>query len=78
MWPMTDAEAVLFIMTVALLVALAQVAGRWPPLLTPHRWFVSLRNGDFDYVLEQHKGPGRGDARDLWLRSSVGWSGARN
>ena len=27
MWPMTDAEAVLFIMTVALLVALAQVAG---------------------------------------------------
>ena len=30
------------------------------------------------YVLEQHKGPGRGDARDLWLRSSVGWSGARN
>ena len=42
------------------------------------RWFVSLRNGDFDYVLEQHKGPGRGDARDLWLRSSVGWSGARS
>ena len=38
----------------------------------------SLRNGDFDYVLEQHKGPGRGDARGLWLRSSVGWSGARN
>jgi hypothetical protein len=28
MWPMTDAEAVLFIMTVALSVALAQVAGR--------------------------------------------------
>ena len=27
MWPMTDAEAVLFIMIVALLVALAQVAG---------------------------------------------------
>jgi hypothetical protein len=27
MWPMTDAEAVLFIITVALLVALAQVAG---------------------------------------------------
>jgi hypothetical protein len=27
MWPMTDAAAVLFIMTVALLVALAQVAG---------------------------------------------------
>jgi hypothetical protein len=27
MWPMTDAGAVLFIMTVALLVALAQVAG---------------------------------------------------
>ena len=27
MWPMTDAEAALFIITVALLVALAQVAG---------------------------------------------------
>ena len=27
MWPMTDTDAVLFIMTVALLVALAQVAG---------------------------------------------------
>ena len=27
MWPMTDAGAVLFILTVALLVALAQVAG---------------------------------------------------
>ena len=27
MWPMTDAEAVLFIITVALFVALAQVAG---------------------------------------------------
>ena len=37
-----------------------------------------LRNGDFDDGLEQHKGPGRGDARGLWLRSSVGWSGARN
>ena len=30
MWPMTDAEAILFIITVALLVALAQVAGGWP------------------------------------------------
>jgi hypothetical protein len=29
MWPMTDAEAVLFIMTVALLVALAQGDGRY-------------------------------------------------
>ena len=57
MGPMTDAEAVLFIMTVALLVALAQVAGWWP-LLTPYRWFT--RNGDDG--LEQHKGPGRGDA----------------
>ena len=27
MWPMSDVEAVFFIMTVALLVALAQVAG---------------------------------------------------
>jgi len=27
MWPMTNAEAVLFIMTVALLVAVAHVAG---------------------------------------------------
>ena len=30
MWPMTDAEAILFIITVALLLALAQVAGGWP------------------------------------------------
>ena len=54
MWPMTDAEAVLFIITVALLVALAQVAGVMA--VTPHRWFASgLWNGDDG--LEQDKGP---------------------
>ena len=43
MWPMTDAEAVLFIMIVALLVALAQVGVTWLPLT--RRWFASsLRN----------------------------------
>ena len=44
MWPMSDFEAVVFIMTVALLVALAQVGVTWLPL-TPRRWFASsLRN----------------------------------
>ena len=55
MWPMTDAEAVLFIITIALLVAGAGAGGR-VMAVTPHRWFASgLRNGDDG--LKQHKGP---------------------
>ena len=43
MWPMSDFPAVVFIMTVALLVALAQVGVTWLPLT--RRWFASsLRN----------------------------------
>ena len=40
MWPMSDFEAVVFIMTVALLMAQSDI-----PPLTPRRWFASgLRN----------------------------------
>ena len=54
MWPTSDFEAVVFIVTVALLVALAQVAGCWPPLTTTvvPGMAISIM------VLGQHKGPG--------------------
>jgi hypothetical protein len=51
MWPMTDAEAVLFRRAVG-----GAGAGGREIAVTPHRWFArGLKNGDDG--LEQHKGP---------------------
>ena len=73
MWPTSDFEAVVFIVTVALLVALAQVAGCWPPLTTTvvPGMAISIIFSDSAKAL------GKGGRPGPWLRSSVGWSGAR-
>jgi hypothetical protein len=39
---------------------------------------VRQRSQNGDDGLEQHKGPVEGGSPGLWLRSSVGWSGARS
>jgi hypothetical protein len=59
MWPMSDFEAVVFIMTVALLVALAQVGVTWLPLT--HAAGSPGVSGTANDILEQHKGPVDGE-----------------